>query len=170
MKKRSIIIGYAALLLTACGGNGGRVTSIFSGKGFDLDEAKAYAREQGKPVFIDFTGKTCANCREMEHYVWTDPEVKRLLNEEFVMCSLFADENTIELPEDEWVTDEKGRTLKTLGRKNLNYQKTAFNMNAQPYYVILNADGKVLTKENYKYDRDVQKFIDYLNEGLNNFK
>ena len=137
---------------------------------FDLDEAKAYARQQGKPVFIDFTGKTCANCREMEHYVWTDPEVKRLLNDEFVMCSLFADENTIELPESEWVVDEKGHTLKTLGRKNLNYQKTAFNMNAQPYYVIVNADGKVLTAENYKYDRDVQKFVDWLNEGIKNNK
>ena len=137
---------------------------------FDLDEAKAYARQQGKPVFIDFTGKTCANCREMEHYVWTDPEVKRLLNEEFVMCSLYADENTIQLPEEEWVTDAKGHVLKTLGRKNLNYQKTEFNMNAQPYYVIVNADGKVLTIENYKYDRDVQKFINWLNEGVNNNK
>ena len=137
---------------------------------FDLDEAKAYARQQGKPVFIDFTGKTCANCREMEHYVWTDPEVKLLLNEEFVMCSLYADENTIQLPEEEWVTDAKGHVLKTLGRKNLNYQKTEFNMNAQPYYVIVNADGKVLTKENYKYDRDVQKFINWLNEGVNNNK
>ncbi|MBP5528038.1 MAG: thioredoxin family protein [Bacteroidales bacterium] len=137
---------------------------------FDLDEAKAYARQTGKPVFIDFTGKTCANCREMEHYVWTDPEVKRLLNEEFVMCSLYADENTIQLPEEEWVTDEKGHVLKTLGRKNLNYQKTAFNMNAQPYYVIVNADGKVLTAENYKYDRDVQKFVRWLNEGINNNK
>jgi thiol:disulfide interchange protein DsbD len=106
----------------------------------------------------------------MEHYVWTDPEVKRLLNDEFVMCSLFADENTIELPESEWVVDEKGHTLKTLGRKNLNYQKTAFNMNAQPYYVIVNADGKVLTAENYKYDRDVQKFVDWLNEGIKNNK
>ena len=137
---------------------------------FDLDEAKAYARQQGKPVFIDFTGKTCANCREMEHYVWTDPEVKRLLNDEFVMVSLYADENTIELPENEWVVDDKGRTLKTLGKKNLNYQKTAFNMNAQPYYVIVNADGKVLTAENYKYDRDVKKFVSWLNEGLNNYK
>ena len=137
---------------------------------FDLDEAKAYARQQGKPVFIDFTGKTCANCREMEHYVWTDPEVKRLLNEEYVMCSLFADENTIELPEDEWVTDAKGHVLKTLGRKNLNYQKTEFNMNAQPYYVVVNADGKILTAENYKYDRDVQKFVDWLNEGIRNNK
>ena len=137
---------------------------------FDLDEAKAYARQQGKPVFIDFTGKTCANCREMEHYVWTDPEVKRLLNEEFVMVSLYADENTIELPEDEWVTDEKGHVLKTLGRKNLNFQKTEYNMNAQPYYVIINADGKVLTKENYKYDRDVTKFVAWLNEGIKNNK
>ena len=137
---------------------------------FDLDEAKVYARQQGKPVFIDFTGKTCANCREMEHYVWTDPEVKRLLNEEFVMCSLYADENTIQLPEEEWVTDAKGHVLKTLGRKNLNYQKTEFNMNAQPYYVIVNADGRVLTEQNYKYDRDVQKFINWLNEGVKNNK
>ena len=137
---------------------------------FDLDEAKAYARQTGKPVFIDFTGKTCANCREMEHYVWTDPEVKRLLNEEFVMVSLYADENTIQLPENEWVTDDKGHVLKTLGRKNLNYQKTAFNMNAQPYYVIVNADGKVLTAENYKYDRDVAKFVKWLNEGIANNK
>ncbi len=137
---------------------------------FDLDEAKAYARQQGKPVFIDFTGKTCANCREMEHYVWTDSEVKRLLNDEFVMVSLYADENTIELPESEWITDDKGHVLKTLGRKNLNYQKTEFNMNAQPYYVIVDADGKVLTAENYKYDRDVQKFINWLNEGLKNYK
>ena len=137
---------------------------------FDLEEAKAYAREHGKPVFIDFTGKTCANCREMEHYVWSDPEVKRLLNEEFVMCSLYADENTIELPENEWVTDDKGKVLKTLGRKNLNFQKTEYNMNAQPYYVIVNADGKVLTAENYKYDRDVQMFIGWLNEGIKNYK
>ena len=137
---------------------------------FDLDEAKAYARQQGKPIFIDFTGKTCANCREMEHYVWSDPEVKRLLNEEFVMCSLYADENTIELPEDEWVTDEKGHVLKTLGRKNLNFQKTEYNMNAQPYYVVIDAEGKVLTQENYKYDRNVQKFINWLNEGINNYK
>ncbi len=137
---------------------------------FDLDEAKAYAREHSKPVFIDFTGKTCANCREMEHYVWSDPEVKRILNEEYVMVSLYADENTIELPEDEWVTDEKGRILKTLGRKNLNFQKTEYNMNAQPYYVVIDADGRVLTKENYKYDRDVQKFIGWLNEGIDNYK
>ena len=137
---------------------------------FDLDEAKAYARQQGKPIFIDFTGKTCANCREMEHYVWPAPEVKRILNEDYVMVSLYCDANTIELPESDWVTTDNGHTIKSLGQKNLNYQKTAFNMNAQPYYVVIDADGNVLTKENYKYDRDVQKFIDWLNEGKANFK
>ena len=136
---------------------------------FDLDEAKAYAREHGKPIFIDFTGKTCANCREMEHYVWCDKKVKRILNEDYVMVSLYCDAN-IELPESEWTTNDKGRTLKTLGAKNFDYQKTAFNMNAQPYYVAIDADGRVLTRENYKYDRDVQKFVDWLNEGKANFK
>ena len=137
---------------------------------YDLDEAKAYAREVGKPIFIDFTGHTCANCREMEHYVWTDKEVKEILTQKFVLCELFVDERTIELPENEWVTDDRGKTLKTLGQRNLYYEKSMYNMNAQPYYVIINADGKVLTKENYKYDRDVQKFIAYLNEGLANMQ
>lgn len=137
---------------------------------FDLEEAKAYAKQVGKPIFIDFTGKTCANCREMEHYVWADKEVKEILTTKFVMCGLYVDENTIDLPEEEWVTDNNGRVLKTLGRRNLYYEKSMYNMNAQPYYVIIDGDGKVLTKENYKYDRDVQKFISYLNEGLDNFK
>ena len=137
---------------------------------FDLDEAKAYARKAGKPIFVDFTGKNCANCREMEHYVWPDEQVKKILNEDFVMVSLFCDENTIELPESEWVTDDKGHVLKTLGRRNGYYQRSTFNMNAQPYYVIIDADGNILTKENYKYDRDVQKFIGWLTEGKNNYK
>ena len=137
---------------------------------FDLEEAKAYAKKVGKPVFIDFTGKTCANCREMEHYVWADRQVKELLTTKFVMCGLYVDENTIELPEEEWVTDEKGRQLKTLGKRNFYYERSMFNMNAQPYYVIIDADGKVLTKENYKYDRDIAKFVNWLNEGLANME
>ncbi|MDY5968404.1 MAG: thioredoxin family protein, partial [Bacteroidales bacterium] len=137
---------------------------------YDLDEAKAYAKEAGKPIFIDFTGHTCANCREMEHYVWSDPEVRKIMTEEYVIVSLYVDDNTIELPESEWITDERGRTLKTLGRKNLNYEKTAYNMNAQPYYVLIDAEGNTLTKENYKYDRDVKKFIDFLNSGLSSYK
>ena len=137
---------------------------------FDLDEAKAYARKVGKPIFIDFTGHTCNNCREMEHLVWSDKEVKEIINQKFVLCELYVDEQQIQLPESEWITDDKGHVLKTLGRRNLYYEKSMFNMNAQPYYVIINADGQVLTKENYKYDRDVQKFIAFLNEGLSNMK
>ncbi len=137
---------------------------------YDLEEAKAYAKQVGKPVFIDFTGHTCANCREMEHYVWADKDVKDILTQQYVLCELFVDERTIELPEDEWVTDDRGKVLKTLGQRNLYYEKSMYNMNAQPYYVIIDGDGNALTQENYKYDRDVQKFINYLNEGLSNMK
>lgn len=137
---------------------------------YDLEEAKAYAKKVNKPIFIDFTGKTCANCREMEYYVWTDEEVKRILNEEYVMVALYADVNYIEIPEEEWITDSKGRTIKTLGKRNLEYQKNKYNMNAQPYYVLIDSEENVLTKENHKYDRDVQNFISFLNEGISNFK
>ncbi|MCR4828799.1 MAG: thioredoxin family protein [Bacteroidales bacterium] len=137
---------------------------------YDLDEAKAYARSVNKPIFIDFTGRNCANCREMEEYVWVVPEAKTLLNNEFVMCALYADMNAIKLPESEWVTDDNGRTIKTLGRRNLYYQTKNFNMNAQPYYVIIDADGNVLTKNNFKYTRDAEKFVAFLQEGVDNFK
>ena len=136
---------------------------------FDLEEAKAYAQKVNKPIFIDFTGKTCANCRKMEQYVWSDPEVTRLLQQEFVMCSLYADAKN-RLPDSEWVKDSKGRYIKTLGQKNIHYQETFFNINAQPYYVLMDADGKVLTKQNHQYDKNVQHFVDFLNEGLENFK
>ncbi|MBO4282926.1 MAG: thioredoxin family protein [Bacteroidales bacterium] len=136
---------------------------------FDLDEAKAYAKKVNKPIFIDFTGKTCANCRKMEQYVWSDPEVTRLLQQEFVMCSLYADAKN-RLPDSEWVKDAKGRYVKTLGQKNIQYQETYFNINAQPYYVLMDADGKVLTKQNHQYDKNVQHFIDFLTEGLENYR
>ena len=136
---------------------------------FDLDEAKAYAKKVNRPIFIDFTGKTCANCRKMEQYVWSDPEVTRLLQQEFVMCSLYADAKN-RLPESEWVKDAKGRYIKTLGQKNIHYQETFFNINAQPYYVLMDAEGRVLTKQNHQYDKNVQHFVEFLNEGLENFK
>ena len=136
---------------------------------FDLEEAKAYAKKVNKPIFVDFTGKTCANCREMENNVWNDPEVKKILNEKYVMVALYADVNFIDLPENEWVTTKDGEVIKKLGSKNLNYQITRFNMNAQPYYVLMDSDEKVLTKENKAYDKHVPNFIQFLNEGLENF-
>ncbi len=136
---------------------------------YDIEEAKAYAKEQGKPIFIDFTGRNCNNCREMEQYVWADPNAKKILNEEYVMCALYCDMNDIDLAEEDYVTDDKGRVLKTLGRKNLHFQRSKFNQIAQPYYVIIDADGNVLTKNNYSYSRDVNKFVEFLKEGVSNF-
>ena len=136
---------------------------------YDIEEAKAYAKEQGKPIFIDFTGRNCNNCREMEQYVWADPNAKKILNEEYVMCALYCDMNDINLAESDYVTDDKGRVLKTLGRKNLHFQRSKFNQIAQPYYVIIDADGNVLTRNNYSYSRDVNKFVEFLKEGVANF-
>ncbi|MBR1765917.1 MAG: thioredoxin family protein [Bacteroidales bacterium] len=136
---------------------------------FDLDEAKDYARRVGKPIFVDFTGKNCGNCREMEHYVWPDEQVKHILNSDFVIVSLYCDENSITLPESEWVTDDKGHVLKTLGRINGYYQRKNFDMNALPYYILMDADGRILTRENFPYNRNVQKFVEWLDEGKANF-
>ena len=137
---------------------------------YDLEEAKAYAKKVNKPIFVDFTGKTCANCREMENNVWTDKEVKRILNEEYVMVALYADANFITLDEKDWIVTEEGKTIKRLGSKNLNYQITRFNMNAQPYYVLMDYNEKVLTPRNKAYDKDVANYIAFLNEGIAAYK
>ncbi len=137
---------------------------------FDLEEAKAYAQKVNKPIFVDFTGKTCANCREMENNVWNDTEVKKILNEKYVMVALYADANFIDLHENEWVTTKEGKVIKKLGSKNLNFQITRFNINAQPYYVLMDSDENVLTAENKAYDKHIPNFIKFLNEGLENFQ
>ena len=120
-------------------------------------------------MFIDFTGKTCANCREMENYVWVNPQVKKRLTENFVMVALYADVNNIELPENEWVKTKDGKIIKTLGKKNHNFQIETFHANAQPLYVLMDADGNILTKEPKSYDRNIDNFIKFLDEGLDNF-
>ena len=135
---------------------------------FDIEEAKAYARQTGKPIFIDFTGINCNNCRKMEQYVLSNDEVKQYMNDHFVLCELYCDMNDIALPEEEWVKDGE-RTIKTLGRRNLFFQRTNYNMNAQPYYVIIDADGNAMTKENFSYNPDPSKFLDFLKEGVENF-
>ncbi|MDR0970846.1 MAG: thioredoxin family protein [Bacteroidales bacterium] len=135
---------------------------------FDLEEAKLYAKKVNKPIFIDFTGKTCANCREMEYYVWEDNKVKKILQEDFVMVALYADVNTIKLPEDEWVKTKNGTIIKTLGKKNHNYQMEVFGANAQPLYVLMDYNGNVLAKPK-GYDRNVDNFVAFLEEGKKNF-
>ena len=127
---------------------------------FDMKEAEAYAAKVGKPIFIDFTGHGCVNCREMEARVWADPAVQQILRDKYVVVALYTDDK-MPLPESEWVTTESGKVLKTLGKVNANYALTRFGVNAQPYYVLQGKDGEILG-EPRGYDLSVEGFIDFL--------
>ncbi len=135
---------------------------------FDYDQALACAKAQNKPLFIDFTGHGCVNCREMEARVWSDPAVLRRLREDFVMVALYVDEKT-ELPESEWYTSEyDNKVKKTIGKQNADLQIRRFNNNAQPYYVLLNEQGELLA-EPKAYDLNVSNFVDFLELGKQRF-
>ncbi len=131
---------------------------------FDLQEAEAYAAEVGKPIFIDFTGHGCVNCREMEACVWSDPAVLELLANDYVVCALYVDDKT-ELPESEWVTTETGKVLKSLGKINSRHALKTYGVNAQPYYVLQGRDGRPLV-EPRKYDLNVDAFVAFLERGI----
>ena len=135
---------------------------------FDLAEAEAYAAKVDKPVFIDFTGHGCVNCREMESRVWSDPAVLELLKNEYVICALYTDDK-MTLPQSEWVTTDNGKTLKSLGKVNAHYALTRFGVNAQPYYVLQGKDEKILT-EPRGYNLDTQAFADFLRKGVEEYR
>jgi len=128
---------------------------------FDLQEGLEAARLLKKPIMLDFTGHTCANCRKMEEQVWKQPEVLRRLKNDFVLVSLYVDETT-ELPVNEQVKGEDGEMIITVGEKNLAYEKTKFGINAQPLYMFLDLKGEPLSEIRYGYDSDVDKFIAHL--------
>lgn len=137
----------------------------------DYESGLATARAQGKPVFLDFTGYGCVNCREMEATVWADPRVSEKLRNDYVLISLYVDDKT-PLKEPMTVTDEKGKqkTLRTVGAKWSYLQSHKFGANAQPFYVAINpTTGKPLTGSR-GHNKDVQAYIDFLNQGLMNFK
>ena len=131
---------------------------------FDLREAEAYAAKVGKPLFIDFTGHGCVNCREMEARVWSDPQVLDILRNDYVIVALFSDDKKV-LPEDEWVTTESGKVLKSLGKINSHYALKTFGVNAQPYYVLQGRDGKELVPPR-GYDLSVPGFVEFLRSGI----
>ncbi|HHV40334.1 MAG: thioredoxin family protein [Bacteroidales bacterium] len=131
---------------------------------FHYNQAMEYAKEVNKPVFLDFTGLGCVNCKEMEARVWSDPQVQQLLREEFVVVALHSDARSTALPED-WVTDERGKELRTLGSINSWFMRTRFKVNAQPTYIILDNDGNPLLAPR-SYDTDVDSYIRFLREGL----
>ncbi len=136
---------------------------------FDYDQALACAKEQNKPLFIDFTGHGCVNCREMESNVWSDPKVLSLLTNEYIVTALYVDDKTI-MPEEDWyISDYDGKEKKTIGKKYADRQKAMFGVNAQPFYVLLNPDGEVLTDPR-AYDLDINEFVKFLKTGLENFK
>jgi thiol:disulfide interchange protein DsbD len=131
---------------------------------FDYEQALACARAQNKPLFIDFTGHGCTNCREMEAVVWSDPAVLERLKNDYVIAALYVDDKT-PLPESEWITSTyDGKVKKTLGKKNADLQITRLNNNAQPFYVLVGKDERVLAWP-YGYDRSVEKFVDFLDRG-----
>ncbi len=135
---------------------------------FEYNEALAYAKKVNKPLFVDFTGHGCVNCREMEARVWSDPRVLDILRKEYVIVALYADDKKV-LDKEDWVTLENGKVLKELGKINSNFVMNKFGANAQPYYIILNGNEQALA-EPRGYNLDPNAFVAFLEEGVKNFK
>jgi len=136
---------------------------------FDYEQALACAKEQNKPLFIDFTGHGCVNCREMEANVWADPKVLSRLKSNFIITALYVDDKT-KLPESDWITSKyDGKIKKTVGNKFADFQISKFNTNAQPFYVLLSPDGEMLMQPK-AYDLNIDNFVTFLDAGIENFK
>lgn len=135
----------------------------------DYDAGMAYARLHNKPVMIDFTGYGCVNCRKMELAVWVDQKVADIMNNDYVLITLYVDDKTPLAEKITVVENGQERTLRTIGDKWSYLQRVKFGANAQPFYVLLDNEGKPLNKS-YSYDEDVSKYIDFLQTGLKNYK
>ena len=135
----------------------------------DFDAGMEYAKRNGKPVMLDFTGYGCVNCRKMELAVWTDQKVSKLIQDDYVLITLYVDNKT-PLPEHIKVMENgKERTLRTLGDKWSYLQRVKFGANAQPFYVLIDNEGNPLNKS-YSFDENVANYVDFLETGLNNYK
>ena len=138
-------------------------------KSHDYEEGMALAKSQGRPVRIGFTGFGCVNCRKMEAAVWTDPQVASMLNDKYVLISLYVDDKT-PLAEPMTVTENgTQRTLRTVGDKWSYLQRVKFGANTQPFYVLIDNEGKPLNGSR-SYDEDIQKYLDFLQKGIDNYK
>jgi thiol:disulfide interchange protein DsbD len=142
---------------------------------FDYEEAVACSKELKKPLFIDFTGHGCVNCRKMEELVWSDPRVLKILNEEYVIASLFVDDKKIKLPESDYFIGKfSQQKITTLGKKNAEIQICYFNSSSQPMYCLLDNDEELLRKpegsEINKKQFDTEEFLKFLEEGVKEFK
>jgi thiol:disulfide interchange protein DsbD len=135
----------------------------------DYEQGMAAAKAEGKPVMIDFTGFGCVNCRKMEAAVWSDAQVAQLLNDKYVLISLYVDDKTALTTPIEVNENGQLRTLRTVGDKWSYLQRMKFGANAQPFYVLLDNNGKPLTQSR-AYDEDIRAYLDFLNKGLSNYK
>ena len=134
---------------------------------YDYDQALACAKAQNKPIYIDFTGHGCVNCREMEANVWSDPRVLEMLRNDYVIVALYVDDKT-KLPESEWIIGADGKEKKSIGRVNADFQISKFNTNAQPYYCLMGHNGELLVDPR-AYDLDKDAFVNFLKQGIENF-
>ena len=131
---------------------------------YDYEEGLAYAKQQNKPVLLDFTGWSCTNCRKMEATVWADPQVLKRLKEDYVLISLYVDDRT-ELPEaEQYVSKFSGKKIRTIGQKWSDFQASTFKTNSQPYYVIVDAEGKQLVPAQ-AFNLDINNYIRFLDSG-----
>ena len=131
---------------------------------FDLQEALEYSKIVNKPVFIDYTGAACVNCREMEAVVFSDSKIRELLNNKFVFVSLYGDVKT-EVPQEDWVTLPNGKVLKALGKINTNFIMEKYKVNAMPYYIIVDANGNEIVPAR-GYNLDKEAFEQFLNNAV----
>ena len=135
----------------------------------DYNQGMEYARQQGKPVMLDFTGYGCVNCRKMELAVWTDPTVNHLIQDEYVLITLYVDNKTNLSEPIEVVENGKTRKLRTVGDKWSYLQRVKFGSNSQPFYVLIDNDGNPLNSS-YAYNEDVDAYVNFLQVGLKNYK
>ena len=135
----------------------------------DYDLGMEYARQHGKPVMLDFTGYGCVNCRKMELAVWTDPKVSDIINNDYVLITLYVDNKTPLSSPVKIMENGTERTLRTVGDKWSYLQRVKFGANAQPFYVLIDNEGKPLNKS-YSYDESIPNYIDFLQTGLENYK
>jgi thiol:disulfide interchange protein len=136
---------------------------------YDINQGLACAKKLNKPVFLDVKGFACTNCKVVEKNVWSDPEVIKRLKNDYIIVALYVDDN-FELPENEWITSTfDGKVKKTIGRKNTDFQITRFGVNAQPYYVLMDNNGKELTPA-IGFESDVKEYISFLDKGIEAFR
>lgn len=136
---------------------------------YDYEEALAAAKELDRPLLIDFTGWTCVNCRKMEANVWSDPTVKNMINNEFVLVELYVDEKDLKLPENEQYISSTGKKIDNVGKRNADFQITKFESNSQPLYALVDNEGELLVPTRGA-DYDIARYIAFLQSGIDTYK